>query len=146
MRIRRMQAEQDYYKILGIAPSANIKEINEAYRKLAFRNHPDRNQMSPEADKKMREINEAYDTLSDPAKRKNYDIPLGYHTIAPKFQTGGKVKINSHSSSPYRDHTGVIDTEPVKDSFRFWYIVRFESKYFSTINRFAEEELSKIEE
>ena len=140
-----MQAEQDYYKILGISPSANTKEINEAYRKLAFRNHPDRNQMSLEADKKMREINEAYATLSNPTKRKEYDIPLGYHTIAPKFKAGSKVKINSHSSSPYRDHTGIIDKEPVKDAFRFWYMVRFESKTFSTINRFAEEELNKVE-
>ena len=140
-----MQAEQDYYKILGISPSANTKEINEAYRKLAFRNHPDRNQMSLEADKKMREINEAYATLSNPTKRKEYDIPLGYHTIAPKFKAGSKVKINSHSSSPYRDHTGIIDKEPEKDAFRFWYMVRFESKTFSTINRFAEEELNKVE-
>ena len=141
-----MQAEQDYYKILGIKPNANTKEINEAYRKLAFQNHPDRNQMSPEADKKMREINEAYATLSNPTKRKEYDIPLGYHTLEPKFKSGSQVKVNSHSSSPYRDHTGIIDKEPVKDAFRFWYMVRFESKNFSTINRFAEEELSKVEE
>ena len=65
-----MQAEQDYYKILGIAPSANTKEINEAYRKLAFQYHPDRNQNNPEANKKMQEINEAYATLSVPSKRK----------------------------------------------------------------------------
>ena len=141
-----MRVEQDHYKILGVAPSANTKQINEAYRKLAFQFHPDRNQNNPEANKKMREINEAYTTLSDVTKRKDYDIPLGYHAIAPKFKTGSKVIINSHSASPYRDHTGVVDQEPVKDAFRFWYMVRFESKTFSTINRFAEEELSKIGE
>ena len=141
-----MQVKQDYYKVLGIAPSADTKQINEAYRKLAFQFHPDRNQNNPEANKKMREINEAYTTLSDATKRKEYDIPLGYHAIAPKFKAGSKVIINSHSSSPYRDHTGIVDQEPVKDTFRFWYMVRFESKTFSTINRFAEEELSKIGE
>jgi len=146
MRVDKMLAEQDYYKILGIAPSANTKQINEAYRKLAFQYHPDRNQMNPDANKKMREINEAYTTLSDDTKRKEYDIPLGYHAIVPKFKTGSKVIINSHSSSPYRDRTGIVDQEPVKDTFRFWYMVKFESKTFSTINRFAEEELSKIVE
>jgi curved DNA-binding protein CbpA len=141
-----MQIKQDYYKVLGIAPSADTKQINEAYRKLAFQYHPDRNQDNPEANKKMREINEAYTTLSDATKRKEYDIPLGYHAIAPKFKAGSKVTVNSHSSSPYRDHTGIVDQEPVKDTFRFWYMVRFDSKTFSTINRFAEEELSKIGE
>ena len=141
-----MQIKQDYYKVLGIAPSADTKQINEAYRKLAFQYHPDRNQDNTEANKKMREINEAYTTLSDTTKRKEYDIPLGYHAIAPKFKAGSKVKVNSHSSSPYRDHTGIVDQEPVKDTFRFWYMVRFDSKTFSTINRFAEEELSKIGE
>ena len=141
-----MQAEQDYYKILGIAPSANTKEINQAYRKLAFLYHPDRNQDNPEATKKMQELNEAYATLSVPSKRKQYDIPLGYNAIAPKFKAGSKVRINSHSFSPWRDHTGIVDQEPVKDAFRFWYMVRFESKNFSTINRFAEEELSQIGE
>ena len=141
-----MQAEQDYYKILGIAPSANTIEINQAYRKLAFQYHPDRNQNNPEANKKMQEINEAYSILSVPSKRKAYDIPLGYHALEPKFKVGSKVKINSHSFSPYRDHIGIVDQEPVKDTFRFWYMVRFESKTFSTINRFAEEEISKIGE
>ena len=141
-----MQAEQDYYKTLGIAPSANTKEIKEAYRKLAFRYHPDRNQNSQEATKKMQEINEAYATLSVPSKWKSYDVPLGCNALEPKFKAGNKVKINSHSFSPWRDHIGIVDQEPVKDAFRFWYIVRFESKNFSTINRFADEEISKIDE
>ncbi len=141
-----MLAEQDYYKILGIAPSADTKQINEAYRKLAFRYHPDKNQNDPEATKIMQAINEAYATLSVPSKRKQYDIPLGYNALEPKFKAGYKVKINSHSFSPWRDHTGIVDQEPVKDAFRFWYMVRFESKNFSTINRFAEEELSTVGE
>jgi curved DNA-binding protein CbpA len=141
-----MRVEQDYYIILGIKPSASVKEINEAYRKLAFQYHPDRNQDNPDSTKKMQEINEAYATLSIPSKRKQYDIPLGYNALEPKFKSGSKVKINSHSFSPWRDHTGIVDSEPVKDSFRFWYMVKFESKTFSTINRFAEEELSQIVE
>ena len=140
-----MQVEQNHYKLFGIAPTATEREINEAYRKLAFKYHPDRNLGSPEANQMMREINEAYSTLSNPVRRKEYDLPLGYHAVIAKFTAGVKVKINSHSSSPYRDHIGLVDKEPVKDAFRFWYMVRFESKDFSTINRFAEEELTKVD-
>ena len=137
-----MIIEQDHYKLLGINPDANTNTINEAYRKLAFQYHPDRNP-SPEANEKMRLINVAYAILSNPVKRKDYDIPLGYRTINPKFNIGAKVSVNAHSGSPYRNHSGVVDQEPVKDAFRFWYVVKFESKGFSTTGRFAEEELTE---
>jgi hypothetical protein len=55
-----------------------------------------------------------------------------------------KVKVNTHSGSPYRNHSGIVDQDPSKDSFRFWYTVKFESKGFTTTSRFAEEELSEI--
>ena len=139
-----MQVELDHYKVLGVSPSASSKDIKEAYRKLAFQYHPDRNQMDPEASEKMTQINEAYNTLSDADKRKRYDIPLGYRSVAPKFKPGDKVIVNSHSSSPYKDRIGVVDKEPVKDTFRFWYKVSFESKGFLTISRFAEDELSEV--
>ena len=138
-----MQSEQDYYEILNIAPGASVKEIKEAYRKLALQNHPDRHQASQDANKKMKEINEAYDTLSDPIKRREYDIPRGYRRTVPKFEKGSKVKVSFSSASPYRDRTGGVDKEPVRDAFRFWYMVRFESKGLSEVSRFAEEELEK---
>jgi molecular chaperone DnaJ len=62
----------DYYKILGVAKSADEKELKKAYRKLALKYHPDKNP-SPEALEKFKEINEAYDCLSDSAKRQEYD-------------------------------------------------------------------------
>jgi DnaJ-class molecular chaperone len=138
-----MQAEQDYYKILGVEPTANAKTINDAYRKLAFQYHPDRNQGNPQANVKMLEINTAYAVLSNPAKRKEYDTPLGYRTLEPRFHTGSKVVVNAHSGSPYRNHSGVVTQEPSKDAFRFWYVVKFESKGFSTTSKFAEEELTE---
>jgi DnaJ-class molecular chaperone len=137
-----MQIEQDYYNVLGITTQADIQEINYAYRKLAFQYHPDRNQSDPEATKKMQEINEAYSTLIDPKKRQSYDLPLGYNARTPKFETGTRVTINYHSTSPYKDHIGMVDREPVKDAFRFWYMVKFEMNGYSTVVRFAEEELS----
>ena len=141
-----MQIEQDYYNVLGITTSATTEEINRTYRRLAFQYHPDRNQNDPEANKKMQDINEAYTTLADLKKRRAYDLSLGYNAVIPNFKTGGKVRINQHSTSPYRDHIGVVNKEAVKDNFRFWYMVRFEMNGYSTFIRFAEEELSKIEE
>jgi curved DNA-binding protein CbpA len=141
-----MKSEKDHYKLLGIAPSASVQEIKKAYRKLAFQYHPDRNRASQEANEKMQEINEAYATLSDPIKRKEYDIPRGYRTIAPKFKKGSVVRVSLNSTSPYRDHTGVVDKEPLKDTYRFWYIVKFESKGLAAVSRFAEEELDEVSE
>ncbi len=64
----------DYYDILGVSRSASTEEIKRAYRKLALKYHPDRNgNKNPEAEKKFKEINEAYQVLSNPDKRKQYD-------------------------------------------------------------------------
>jgi curved DNA-binding protein len=63
----------DYYKILGIARSASEADIKSAYRKLAVKYHPDKNKGDKAAEEKFKEINEAYQVLSDPEKRKKYD-------------------------------------------------------------------------
>jgi curved DNA-binding protein CbpA len=141
-----MQSERDHYKVLNIAPSASARQIKQAYRKLSFRYHPDRNQASQEANNKMQEINEAYDTLSDPIKRREYDLPRGYGALVPKFKKGSKVTVGFNSNSPYRDNTGIVDTEPIADTFRFWYTVKFESKDWVRVSRFAEEELEEVSE
>lgn len=65
-------ASRDYYEVLGVARAATDEEIKKAYRKLARQYHPDQNK-DPGAQAKFVEIQEAYDTLSDPEKRKLYD-------------------------------------------------------------------------
>ncbi|MEK7460903.1 MAG: DnaJ domain-containing protein [Patescibacteria group bacterium] len=62
---------KDYYQVLGVAKSASPEEIKKAYRKLALEHHPDR--AGQEAEGKFKEVNEAYQVLSDPKKRANYD-------------------------------------------------------------------------
>jgi curved DNA-binding protein CbpA len=135
------RSERDYYEVLGIAPNASAEEIRRAYHMLAFQCHPDRHQETEEANKKMQEINEVYAILSDPIKRREYDLPRGYGIRVPKFKKDNKVKISVNSPSPYRGQTGVVDKEPVNDAFRFWYMVKIESKGLTTARRFAEEEL-----
>lgn len=63
----------DYYETLGVSKSASADEIKKAYRKLALKYHPDRNQGDKEAEEKFKEISIAYETLSNPEKRQQYD-------------------------------------------------------------------------
>ncbi|MBW1720910.1 MAG: DnaJ domain-containing protein [Deltaproteobacteria bacterium] len=65
---------KDYYKILGVSRSASQDEIKKAYRKLALKYHPDRNKDKKDAEERFKEISEAYAVLSDPEKKKQYDM------------------------------------------------------------------------
>src|SRR6266446_7075766 len=64
---------KDYYKTLGVARNASDEEIRKAFRKLARQYHPDVAKDKKAAEEKFKEINEAYEVLSDPEKRKKYD-------------------------------------------------------------------------
>lgn len=64
---------KDYYEVLGVSRTASIDDIKNSYKKLAFEYHPDRNPDNEEAENKFKEINEAYQVLSDENKRAQYD-------------------------------------------------------------------------
>lgn len=74
---------RDYYKILGVDRDATQEEIKRAFRRLALKYHPDRNK-SPDAEKKFKEISEAYAILSDPEKRRQYDM-FGFEGVQMKY-------------------------------------------------------------
>ena len=65
-----MSGKRDFYEVLGVDRSASDKEIKKAYRKMARKYHPDGNQGDKNAEKKFKEVNEAYSVLSDPEKKK----------------------------------------------------------------------------
>jgi curved DNA-binding protein CbpA len=71
--IHKRMSQNDYYQILGVDQKASARQIKDAYRKLAFQYHPDRNNKNPEAAEKMKSVNEAYAVLSDATKRREYD-------------------------------------------------------------------------
>ncbi|MCF0245968.1 MAG: molecular chaperone DnaJ [Ileibacterium sp.] len=81
-----MADKRDYYEVLGVDKSADAAAIKKAYRKLAMKYHPDVNK-EPGAEDKFKEINEAYEVLSDEEKRRNYD-QYGFAGVDPNFAAG----------------------------------------------------------
>ncbi len=81
---------KDYYKTLGVSKTATEKEVKAAYRKLARKHHPDVNPGDKGAEAKFKEINEAYEVLGDPAKRKKYDeLGANWRLYEQAQQAGG---------------------------------------------------------
>ena len=87
-------SKRDYYEILGVSKTATDGEMKVAFRKLAMTYHPDRNPGNAEAELKFKEINEAYQTLTDGQKRAAYDR-FGHAA----FQQGERVAPDSETSS-----------------------------------------------
>src|SRR4030081_1729245 len=68
-----MAIKRDYYEVLGVSRTATAEELKRAYRKLALQFHPDRNPNDPQSEARFKEVNEAYEVLSDQSKRQRYD-------------------------------------------------------------------------
>ena len=94
----------DYYTILGVGKKASLSEIKKAYRKLARKHHPDLNPGDKAAEKKFKEINQAYEVLKDPQKRKQFD-------------TFGNLGGNSRQTRDFSNFEGFDFNSPGSSSF-----------------------------
>lgn len=96
-----MPTKRDYYEILGITKSATAADIKAAYRKLALQWHPDKNaDKKQEAEEKFKEINEAYQVLSDPKKKQTYD-QFGHAAFDPASGMGGGQYSGGFQQGPF---------------------------------------------
>ena len=80
--------KRDYYEVLGVDKNASPEEIKKAYRKLAMKYHPDQNPGDKSAEEKFKEVNEAYEILSDADKKSRYD-QFGFAGVDPNYGAGG---------------------------------------------------------
>lgn len=96
-----MTTQRDYYDVLGVAKTSSAEEIKSAYRKMALKWHPDRNQdKKAEAEQKFKEINEAYQVLSDPQKKQQYD-QFGHAAFDPASGMGGNPFAGGFQQGPF---------------------------------------------
>lgn len=114
--------EQNFYTIFGISPTATQQEVKLAYKKLALKFHPDKNPGNKVAEDKFKQINTAYQTLSNPGKRARYDLKLQYlrerQRVVQQYQ-------------PYYNERYRQTREPAPVSERYYRTIRTEARSFS---------------
>lgn len=111
---------KDYYKVLGVDKKASQDDIRKAYRKLAVKFHPDKNPNNKAAEDKFKEINEAYEVLSNPENRKKYDT-MGSNWKQYEQQGGYQGQPGGQYSYEYGDPNDIFGDSGFSDFFKSFF-------------------------
>ncbi len=95
-----MAEKRDFYEVLGVGRNASDDEIKKSYRKLAKKYHPDLNPGNKDTEAKFKEVNEAYEVLSDKSKKANYD-KFGHAGVDPSYSSGRGGSYSYSGSNPF---------------------------------------------
>ncbi|KAL7488399.1 hypothetical protein ACHAW6_013998 [Cyclotella cf. meneghiniana] len=109
-----------HYEVLELSNNAELIDIKKAYRRLALKHHPDRNNGSAESNERFKEISEAYTVLSNPSSRRDYDFSLkfpssttvGAQSSATDRQTSGTAKQRGQSRDPFKQFDDLFRNDP----------------------------------
>jgi molecular chaperone DnaJ len=124
---------KDYYEILGVSRDSTEEEIKKAYRRLAFQYHPDRNPGNKEAEEKFKEINEAYEVLSDPEKRRRYERYGTVSDVGTVFDFGFRRSFDEIFSDLFGEFFGRREGGTRKgEDLRYSLEIEFEEAVFGT--------------
>ncbi len=108
-------ASHDYYSVLGVGDGAAQEDIKKAYRKLALKFHPDKNPGDKKAEEKFKSVSEAYYTLGDPKRRKEYDNLRRLGAKAEDFSSAQGFDFSEFSKHFSRGHSGGFSTGSIFD-------------------------------
>jgi curved DNA-binding protein CbpA len=141
------KAEDTYYDIIGVEPTADLKEIKKAYREQALKQHPDKNLDDPEATENFKALQNAYETLKDPSKRRDYDRtlqPVEHSAVPPRAESAA----TSATGNQYRSQTPNLQSqvEELCQRYETGQMARadFESQYSSVMITRAYDRLPEI--
>lgn len=117
-------AQKNYYIVLGLKQNADAEEIKKAYRRLAFRYHPDHNRGGLSGEERFKEIKEAYEILTHPQERKKHDADLrARHIYAPSYDFGKYTQPDPKAQKHPQDITTVEEVveDESAEPIRPWY-------------------------
>jgi len=138
---------KDYYKILGVSPDASTEEIKRVYRKLALKYHPDKNPGNKQAEEKFKEISEAYEVLSDPEKRKKYDmIYNGGQGPSAGFGGFGDFGMGGNQGFYYKNVQADIDLDDLLGNFGTGGFSEFFKQFFGGRSKSQKKKQTKGED
>lgn len=127
----------DYYHILGVLQTASDKEIKKAFRQLAKQYHPDKNIGDEYADERFKQINEAYQILSDRIKKAQYDAVLNYKKTESYRQQTYQQPSSKSSAQRKKAHPHQAEVKPLTEKQKKWIAKKRRERHIKAFNRMA---------